>query len=64
MVVLVAFGDQIQTRDPRAGGDAAKRGAVTGEVAHGAVRGQPGGGGDAPAGFGLRILQGEWKDED
>lgn len=33
-------------------------------VALGAVRGQPGGGGDAPAGFGLRILQGEWKDED
>lgn len=31
MVVLVAFGDQIQTRDPRAGGDAAKRGAVIGE---------------------------------
>lgn len=63
MVVLVAFGGQIQTRDPRAGGEAAKWGAIIRGVSHRTMRGQPGGG-DAPAGFGVCALWRELKDED
>lgn len=63
MVVLVAFGDQIETRDPRAGGEAAKWGAIIRVMSHGTTRGQPGGD-DAPAGFGLCTLWRELKDED
>lgn len=59
MVALVAFGDQIRTREPRV----AKCGAIIGGVSHGTMQGQPRGG-DVPSGFGVCTLWGELEDED